>query len=36
MVSPWMENGTVLKYLHDYGRANVDRLVGSLNLVHRS
>ncbi|KAJ7871219.1 kinase-like domain-containing protein, partial [Mycena olivaceomarginata] len=27
MVSPWMENGTVLKYLHDYGRANVDRLL---------
>lgn len=27
MVSPWMENGTVLKYLKDHGKANVDRLV---------
>ncbi|KAJ7823836.1 kinase-like domain-containing protein [Mycena olivaceomarginata] len=27
MVSPWMENGTVLKYLKDHGKANVDRLL---------
>ncbi|KAJ7195884.1 ankyrin repeat-containing domain protein [Mycena rebaudengoi] len=30
MVSPWMEHGTVLKYLNDHGRANVDRLVNIL------
>ncbi|KAJ7269790.1 kinase-like domain-containing protein, partial [Mycena rebaudengoi] len=30
MVSPWMEHGTVLKYLNDHGRANVYRLVGSM------
>jgi hypothetical protein len=30
MVSPWMENGTVLKYLEDYGRQDVDRLVRAL------
>jgi serine/threonine protein kinase len=28
MVSPWMEHGTVLRYLDKHGRANVDRLVG--------
>ncbi|KAJ7224829.1 kinase-like domain-containing protein [Mycena rebaudengoi] len=27
MVSPWMENGTVLKYLEEHGRQDVDRLV---------
>ncbi|KAJ6570711.1 hypothetical protein B0H10DRAFT_2107608, partial [Mycena sp. CBHHK59/15] len=27
MVSPWMEHGTVLKYLNDHGRANVEKLV---------
>ncbi|KAJ7607395.1 kinase-like domain-containing protein [Roridomyces roridus] len=27
MVSPWMENGTVLKYLDVHGRANVDKLL---------
>ncbi|KAF8134747.1 kinase-like domain-containing protein, partial [Mycena galopus ATCC 62051] len=27
MVSPWMENGTVLKHLKDYGKASVDRLL---------
>ncbi|KAJ7082143.1 kinase-like domain-containing protein, partial [Mycena epipterygia] len=27
MVSPWMKNGTVLKYLGDRGRADVDRLL---------
>ncbi|KAJ7206235.1 kinase-like domain-containing protein, partial [Mycena haematopus] len=27
MVSPWMENGTVLKYLNDHGRADVDKLL---------
>ncbi|KAF7374755.1 Kinase-like protein [Mycena sanguinolenta] len=27
MVSPWMEHGTVLKYLNEYGRANVDKLL---------
>jgi serine/threonine protein kinase len=31
MVSPWMENGTVLKYLNDHGRADVDKLVGPRN-----
>ncbi|KAJ7157387.1 kinase-like domain-containing protein [Mycena filopes] len=44
MVSPWMQNGTVLKYLNDHGRANVDKLLWevaqglhylhSQNLVH--
>ncbi|KAJ7107565.1 kinase-like domain-containing protein [Mycena epipterygia] len=28
MVSPWMKNGTVLKYLRDRGHGDVDRLVG--------
>ncbi|KAJ6624247.1 kinase-like domain-containing protein [Mycena sp. CBHHK59/15] len=27
MVSPWMEHGTVLKYLNDHGRANVNKLL---------
>ncbi|KAJ7141857.1 kinase-like domain-containing protein [Mycena crocata] len=27
MVSPWMEHGTVLTYLHDHGHANVDKLL---------
>ncbi|KAJ7619293.1 kinase-like domain-containing protein [Roridomyces roridus] len=27
MVSPWMENGTVLKYLDVHGRANVNKLL---------
>ncbi|KAJ7619452.1 kinase-like domain-containing protein [Roridomyces roridus] len=27
LVSPWMEHGTVLKYLKDQGRQNVDRLL---------
>jgi serine/threonine protein kinase len=27
MVSPWMNNGTVLKYLRDHGRKDVDKLV---------
>ncbi|KAJ6554032.1 kinase-like domain-containing protein, partial [Mycena vulgaris] len=30
MVSPWMEHGTVLKYLNDYGRANVDKLLSEI------
>ncbi|KAJ7238886.1 kinase-like domain-containing protein [Mycena rebaudengoi] len=30
MVSPWMENGTVLKYLEEHGRQDVDRLVCAL------
>ncbi|KAJ7622667.1 kinase-like domain-containing protein, partial [Mycena polygramma] len=30
MVSPWMENGTVLKYLNDHGRANVDKLLSEI------
>ncbi|KAJ7288955.1 kinase-like domain-containing protein [Mycena rebaudengoi] len=30
MVSPWMEHGTVLKYLSDHGRANVDRLLSEI------
>ncbi|KAJ7142511.1 kinase-like domain-containing protein [Mycena epipterygia] len=44
MVSPWMKYGTVLKYLRDRGRGNVDRLLleiaqgleylHSLNIVH--
>ncbi|KAJ6588778.1 kinase-like domain-containing protein, partial [Mycena capillaripes] len=34
MVSPWMENGTVLRYLSDHGRANVDKLLHSQNIVH--
>ncbi|KAJ6542666.1 kinase-like domain-containing protein, partial [Mycena capillaripes] len=27
MVSPWMEHGTVMNYLHDHGHANVDKLL---------
>ncbi|KAK7063540.1 kinase-like protein [Favolaschia claudopus] len=27
MVSPWMENGTVLKYLNDHGRSHASRLL---------
>ncbi|KAJ7231335.1 kinase-like domain-containing protein [Mycena rebaudengoi] len=27
MVSPWMENGTVLKYLEEHGRQEVDKLL---------
>ncbi|KAJ7224795.1 kinase-like domain-containing protein [Mycena rebaudengoi] len=27
MVSPWMENGTVLNYLEEHGRKDVDRLL---------
>ncbi|KAJ7360843.1 kinase-like domain-containing protein, partial [Mycena albidolilacea] len=27
IVSPWMENGTIIKYLNDHGRANVDKLL---------
>ncbi|KAJ7045251.1 kinase-like domain-containing protein, partial [Mycena alexandri] len=27
MVSPWMQHGTVLKYLNDHGRGNVDKLL---------
>ncbi|KAJ7619454.1 kinase-like domain-containing protein [Roridomyces roridus] len=27
LVSPWMEHGTVLKYLNDHGRENVDKLL---------
>ncbi|KAF8212855.1 kinase-like domain-containing protein, partial [Mycena galopus ATCC 62051] len=44
MVSPWMEHGTVLKYLSDHGRSNVDKLLSEIaqglqylhsqNLVH--
>ncbi|KAJ7233204.1 kinase-like domain-containing protein, partial [Mycena rebaudengoi] len=30
MVSPWMENGTVLRYLNDHGRDNVDRLLSEI------
>ncbi|KAK7055199.1 kinase-like protein [Favolaschia claudopus] len=26
-VSPWMQHGTILKYLKDHGRGNVDRLL---------
>ncbi|KAJ7463489.1 kinase-like domain-containing protein, partial [Mycena galericulata] len=44
MVSPWMQHGTVLKYLSQHGRADVDKLLlqvaeglgylHSLNIVH--
>ncbi|KAJ6476215.1 kinase-like domain-containing protein, partial [Mycena sanguinolenta] len=44
MVSPWMQNGTVLKYLSEHGRANVDKMLlqiaeglaylHSMNIVH--
>ncbi|KAJ7601876.1 kinase-like domain-containing protein [Mycena rosella] len=44
MVSPWMEHGTVLKYLEQHGRGNVDkflyeiaqglRYLHSCNIVH--
>ncbi|KAF7326865.1 Kinase-like protein [Mycena venus] len=27
MVSPWMQNGTVLKYLNEHGRVDVDKLL---------
>ncbi|KAJ6525873.1 kinase-like domain-containing protein, partial [Mycena vulgaris] len=30
MVSPWMENGTILKYLASHGRTNVGKLVSFL------
>ncbi|KAJ7607401.1 kinase-like domain-containing protein, partial [Roridomyces roridus] len=30
MVSPWMVNGTVLQYLQDHGRVNVDRLLSEI------
>lgn len=30
MVSPWMRNGTVLKYLEDHGQGEVDRLVSRI------
>ncbi|KAJ7233219.1 kinase-like domain-containing protein [Mycena rebaudengoi] len=30
MVSPWMENGTVLRYLEDHKGANVDRLLSEI------
>ncbi|KAJ7233323.1 kinase-like domain-containing protein [Mycena rebaudengoi] len=32
MVSPWMEHGTVLKYLEDHGRRNVDKLLSEIAL----
>jgi hypothetical protein len=32
MVSPWMDHGTVLDYLSDYGRGNVDKFVHLLQL----
>ncbi|KAJ6502738.1 kinase-like domain-containing protein [Mycena vitilis] len=44
MVSPWMKHGTILKYLHDRGRQEIERLVleiaqglaylHSMNIVH--
>ncbi|KAJ7255943.1 kinase-like domain-containing protein, partial [Mycena rebaudengoi] len=30
MVSPWMENGTILRYLDDHSRANVHRLLSEI------
>jgi hypothetical protein len=36
MVSPWMENGTVLKYLEEHGRQEVDKLARVLFHVWRS
>ncbi|KAJ7731250.1 kinase-like domain-containing protein, partial [Mycena metata] len=30
MVSPWMQHGTVLKYLNDHGRGNVDKLLSEI------
>jgi hypothetical protein len=27
MVSPWMEHGTIMNYLEEYGHGNVDKLV---------
>ncbi|KAF8160554.1 kinase-like domain-containing protein [Mycena galopus ATCC 62051] len=30
MVSPWMENGTVLKFLNDNGRTGVDKLLSQI------
>ncbi|KAJ7936915.1 kinase-like domain-containing protein [Mycena leptocephala] len=30
MVSPWMEHGTVLNYIQDYGHANTDRLLSEI------
>jgi serine/threonine protein kinase len=26
MVSPWMQHGTILKYLSEHGRANVEKM----------
>ncbi|KAJ7817235.1 kinase-like domain-containing protein [Mycena leptocephala] len=34
MVSPWMENGTVLKYLNDHGRANLSEIAEGLQYLH--
>lgn len=34
MVSPWMKHGTVLKYLTERGRADVDKLVSMYVLAH--
>jgi hypothetical protein len=36
MVSPWMENGTVVDYIKNYGYANVDKLVGAFPLIVQS
>ncbi|KAJ6476335.1 kinase-like domain-containing protein [Mycena sanguinolenta] len=30
MVSPWMENGTVINYLKTHGHANIDRLLSEI------
>ncbi|KAJ7921478.1 kinase-like domain-containing protein, partial [Mycena leptocephala] len=30
MVSPWMENGTVVDYIKNYGYANVDKLLAEI------
>ncbi|KAF7326880.1 Kinase-like protein [Mycena venus] len=30
MVSPWMKHGTVIKYLKDHGRENVDKLLSEI------
>ncbi|KAJ7226275.1 kinase-like domain-containing protein, partial [Mycena rebaudengoi] len=32
MVSPWMEHGTVLKYLKEHGRRNVDKFLSEIAL----
>ncbi|KAJ6542653.1 kinase-like domain-containing protein, partial [Mycena capillaripes] len=33
MVSPWLKHGTILKYLNDHGRADVEKMASLLQIV---